>query len=150
MKHQAPSWIFVKCSLSNVKGSRRGSAEAVHNMKLWIISSITFFALLIFSNLWWFYVLLDSGVSYTYLKQSYEEHKEAMEQSMALLPVVAKPRYSREEVLAAAREKSGPAEPIVFEKEGYVWIGSIGIKFDESGAVLDVKPNWDTSSEENP
>jgi hypothetical protein len=29
-----------------------------------------------------------------------------------------------------------------FEKDGFVWVGSLGLKFDESGRVVEAVPAW--------
>ncbi len=95
---------------------------------------------LVVSNLWWAYRLLDTGVTQTYIGVALDDNKQALAQTLALLPVVARPGVSRSEVLAAAR----PAEPSAapFEKDGFVWVGSIGLKFNERGQLVEVSRAW--------
>jgi hypothetical protein len=45
---------------------------------------------LVASNAWWAFHLLDSGVTQTYMGVSLENNKEALSQTLAILPVVAK------------------------------------------------------------
>ena len=66
---------------------------------------------LVGSNLWWLYNAIDGGLSYTYLKVSYDDNRTAL----ALLPVVARCGASRAEVITAATLPGEPSEP--FEKD---------------------------------
>jgi hypothetical protein len=89
---------------------------------------------LVASNAWWAYRLLDAGMSQTYLRASYDTTSEVLTQTLAVLPVVAKPGASRAEILAAARIPNDLVGP--FEKEGFVWVGQLGLKFDEHGRFV--------------
>jgi hypothetical protein len=95
---------------------------------------------LVMSNLWWAYRLLDTGVTQTYMGAALDDNKQALAQTLALLPVVARPGVSRSEVLAAARS----AEPsdVPFEKDGFVWVGKIGLKFNERGQLVEASRAW--------
>lgn len=95
---------------------------------------------LIASNAWWGYRVLDAGVSLTYLGVSLDDNREALAQTLALLPVVAKAGVSRAEVVAAA----GGADPSAqaFEKDGFLWVGKIGLKFNEQGRLVEVSRAW--------
>jgi hypothetical protein len=95
---------------------------------------------LLLSNGWWAYGALDTGVTLTYLKVSFEEHQTALRQALAILPVVANPRSIREEVLNAAKKHSPECE--AFEKDGYIWIDRLGLKFDSNGRFISAVPSW--------
>ena len=86
---------------------------------------------LVGSNLWWASQVLDAGITQTYARASQESTSEMLTQTLAVLPVVAKPGASREQVVAAARVPNDRTEP--YEKEGYVWVGQLGLKFNQQG-----------------
>lgn len=89
---------------------------------------------LIGSNAWWAYRLLDAGITQTYMSASLETTTELLNQSLAVLPVVARPGSTRNEIINAARVKNDSVGP--FEKEGYVWVGQLGLKFNEQGQFI--------------
>ena len=95
---------------------------------------------LVASNLWWAYRLLDTGVTQTYMGVALDDNKQALAQTLALLPVVARPGVSRSEVLAAVRSAEPSAAP--FEKDGFVWVGNIGLKFNERGQLVEASRAW--------
>ena len=86
---------------------------------------------LVLSNAWWAYRLLDAGISHTYLRASFDTTSEALMQALAVLQAVAKPGATRNQVLAAAQLPNDRVGP--FEKEGYVWVGQLGLQFNEQG-----------------
>lgn len=90
---------------------------------------------LVVSNGWWATRLFDAGLSHTYLSASMDSTSEVLAQTLAILPVVARPGASRSEVLAAARVRGDSGEP--FEKNGRVWTGQLGLRFDENGRFID-------------
>jgi hypothetical protein len=87
--------------------------------------------ILVGSNLWWASRVLDAGISLTYARASEETTSELLTQTLAVLPVVARTGVSREQVVAAARITKDRVEP--YEKEGYVWVGQLGLKFNPQG-----------------
>ena len=95
---------------------------------------------LVGSNLWWAYRLLDAGVSYTYQSESLRMTRVALQQSLAIIKAAALPDATRKSVLAAAMNNTSASEP--FEKEGYIWIGSIGLRFSENGQLREAVPAW--------
>ena len=97
-------------------------------------------AALLGSNAAWLYASLNAGVSYTYLEDSYRTARQTALQAVSLLPEVARPQATRESIIAAAlRGQKG--EP--FDKEGYVWVGELGLQFDSSGALINASPASD-------
>ncbi len=95
---------------------------------------------LLVSNGWWAYQLLDSGVSYTYLEQNFNDHREALTTAMAVLPVAAQSVSTPEAVIAAAVAAANGEEP--FEKEGFIWVGGLGLQFGPEGRLAAVSPAW--------
>ena len=96
---------------------------------------------LVASNSWWAFQSLDFGVSFTYLEDSYRLHRKALTTAIAVLPVAAQATATPETVVEAAVAAAGGSEP--FEKEGYVWVGNLGLQFGPEGRLASVKPAWD-------
>ncbi len=94
---------------------------------------------LIASNVWWAAKVLDGGISYTYLKASSDTATEQLNQTMAVLNALTKQNASRQEIVVAARSPVPGA--IEYEKQGYLWVGQIGMKFNESGHLIKVVTN---------
>jgi hypothetical protein len=80
------------------------------------------------------YRVFDVGVTLTYQRASLDSANDSLSRALAILPVVAKPGASKDDVVTAARlSKNGP-EP--FEKNGTVWVGWLGLKFDGQGRFI--------------
>jgi hypothetical protein len=89
---------------------------------------------LIGTNAWWAYRVLDAGISQTYLRASFDTANDMLKQTLAILPVVARPDALRSEVIAAAQRVGASIDP--FEKDGYTWVGLLGLKFNEQGRFV--------------
>ena len=101
------------------------------------ITIIVLVATFVLSNAWLAFRLLDAGVTISYMQVSLDDNKKALGQTLALLPVVAQPGVTREDILSTAKLGSDKFDS--FEKDGFLWIGSIGIKFSDSGQLVEVK-----------
>jgi hypothetical protein len=91
-------------------------------------------AALIGSNAWWAYQAIDAGITRTYAEISAAETRQALAQTKALVRTMAKGSYTKQALMEAARQPVPEMEP--FEKDGVVWIGQIGLKFDAAGTFL--------------
>ncbi len=96
---------------------------------------------LVGSNAWWAYRTLDASVTQSYIGASLDDNKQALTQTLALLPVAARAGVSRSEILAAARLPGSEDEP--YEKDGFVWVGKIGLKFHEQGQLTEATRAWE-------
>jgi hypothetical protein len=96
---------------------------------------------LIGSNAWWAYRMIDTGVSYTYQQDSLHMNQEALAQTLEVLKIATQPDSSREQVLAAAK-KAARSQTEAFEKDGFVWVGSIGLRFSDAGRLVEVQRAW--------
>lgn len=106
-------------------------------------STIVIWALslaLVGSNLWWLYAAFDTAVTLSYLRQTYGEHRKALAELLAVVPAATDPAATRESVVAAAHAAAGKDSS--FEKEGFVWIGQLGYRFDDAGRLVEVQTNW--------
>lgn len=102
----------------------------------WIIVILIF--LLIGSNTFWSYQLVDSGVTLSYRVQQTHELEETRKQLMLLLPVVAK--NVKKKVIVKAATQFTDLEP--FEKDGCTWVGWLGFKFGGDNQLSSVSPIW--------
>jgi hypothetical protein len=91
-------------------------------------------AALVASNIAWALNAFDVGISRSYDRASYDVESDALARALAVIPVLAKERSSKEEIIGAARRKGDSAE--VFEKDGVTWIGNLGLRFETSGKVV--------------
>ena len=106
-------------------------------------STITIWVLvlaLVISNLWWFGLLLDAGITATYRDDSFDRHHQALAELLAVVPAATDPEATRESVLKVARDASGNRES--FEKEGFVWVGRLGYRFNDEGRLVEVQSAW--------
>jgi hypothetical protein len=104
----------------------------------WIIGILI--ALLVGTNAWWAYNAVDAGITYSYSQVTLENNKEALAQSLAVIEAAAQPDATKQSIVRAARTAGGDSEP--FEKDGYVWVGSIGLKFDSAGHLIGASRSW--------
>jgi hypothetical protein len=95
------------------------------------------FALLVGSNALWLYALVDAGVSHSYLQSSHATARATAVQALGLLPEVARPGISRQDLIEAAQRMRPGSE--AYEKEGFVWIGDIGLRFDGTGRLIEAR-----------
>lgn len=91
---------------------------------------------LVASNVWWAYQLLDVGLSYTYQGVSLEESQQALTQTLAVIEVMSSGDASRDRIVAAADKAWSSGEP--FEKDGYLWVGRLGLRFSDNGGLVEV------------
>ncbi len=78
--------------------------------------------------------MLDAGVTQTYMSASLDTTTELLDQTLAVLPVVARPDATRQDIINAARVKNDHVGP--FEKDGYVWVGQLGLQFSAQGKLI--------------
>ncbi len=90
---------------------------------------------LIATNLAWACVVVDQSVTQAYSSQSIHETSTALNQALAILPVAAKPETTREQLVAAARGTEPSTD--AFEKDGFVWVGRLGLRFDSQGKLIE-------------
>lgn len=98
-------------------------------------------AALIGSNAWWAYHAVDAGITRTYADISATETRQALAQTQALVRTMAKGSYTKQTLIDAARQPVPEIEP--FEKDGFIWIGQIGLKFDAAGTFLQLNEHAD-------
>jgi len=93
------------------------------------------------TNALWLYAAIDAGVTATYRETTHRQNKEALDQALAIFPVINNITYTKEEVIKAAKHPYYKSE--LFEKDGYLWVGNIGLSFSETGRLYEVKRAWE-------
>jgi len=101
---------------------------------------VVLIAALILTNGWWVYKLLDIAVTGEYQSVERQRIHEALSQVLSVLPVALEQDSTKEQVIQAAETKTD--KPDYFEKDGYVWVGNIGLQFNEHGRLVEAKPAW--------
>lgn len=103
-----------------------------------VITSLLF--ALLSSNAFWAYTTLDSGVTATYQEVTLRENREALDQILAVVPVLTKKDSSKAEILNAAKHPYLTNEP--FKKDGAIWVGRLGFVFTEQNHLIEVRKAW--------
>ena len=96
--------------------------------------------LLLFSNIWWAFQMLDAGITHTYMGASLEDNQTALSQVIDVAKEASQAGSSRDSIVAAAAQSQTRTDP--FEKDGYLWVGKIGLKFQKDGRLQDVVRAW--------
>ena len=94
--------------------------------------------MLILSNGYWVFQVVDQGVTQSYRDQQVYELEETRKQLMHMVPELAANLPKKKIVEIASLHSSEE----LFEKDGCVWVGWIGMKFDENGKLKSVSPTW--------
>lgn len=75
------------------------------------------------------------------MAESPEKNKEALNQALALLPLIGNNETSRREIISVAQKvRPGPVEP--FEKDGCVWVGRLGLRFNKEDKIVEAVAGW--------
>lgn len=80
--------------------------------------------------------MLDQGVTNTYREQEYYEIKETQKQIIKMIPPLSE-SLSKEKVIDIASRYTDMEK---FEKDGCIWVGWVGFKFDSKGKLESVSP----------
>jgi hypothetical protein len=90
---------------------------------------------LVATNALWAYRTLDLGVTLTYQGASLEENQQALSQALAIIKASGNPNVNRSQIVEAAKRAWPSSEP--FEKEGYLWVGRLGLRFNNNGRLVE-------------
>ena len=92
------------------------------------------------TNLWWLYHAVDSASGAADRESQYRLEHEALAQALALLPIAARTDSTPAEVLAAATKAAYHKDS--FQKDGFTWVGELGLRFGDGGRLSAVEPAW--------
>jgi hypothetical protein len=96
--------------------------------------------LLVISNGYWLYLTIDNAITMTYRADQCALEHRALEQTLAILPMAARSKHDRAQIIDAARGSYDPQ--MIFEKGGIVWVDAVGLHFDQIGHLVGVRPSW--------
>ena len=104
-------------------------------MNKWKVSFFVCLLTLVISNLFWLYLTIDSGITYTHQQVSFDEKQESVKTLGALIVKGAK-QYSQKDVLHLLRQ----IKPSAFIVEEVNTISVDGLSFVfENGTLVEVK-----------
>jgi hypothetical protein len=69
-----------------------------------------------------------------------QDYRQALAQALEILPVAARLDSTPAKILQAARGAGSAQES--FQKDGFEWIGKVGLKLDSQGRLTEVVPAW--------
>lgn len=91
---------------------------------------------LIASNVTWATYALYQDEAMRHWQQSADDTATLLNQALSVLPVAADEDASQHEVIAAAQRSGATTAP--YEKGGYIWVESLGMKFNDHGRLVSV------------
>ena len=104
-------------------------------MNKWKIAFWLCLSVLVVSNIYWIYQRIDSGVSFTYLTQSYEDRGRVIESLTDLVVQGAQP-YSKQDILSLLRRANPDA--LIAEEEEQITVEGLVFRF-ENEVLIEVK-----------
>lgn len=102
--------------------------------------------LLVVSNAFWIYVTIDNAITASYRDNVLVWNQQALADALKLIPLLDA-GLGKTELLAKAE---AILEDNSFEKDGCVWVGRLGLKFDEDDHLVHASPNWSFVGDEDP
>lgn len=110
-----------------------------------IITLLT--AALIWSNLYWIYRAFDDDVTAAYREQMVTEYEQTTKQTFQIIGLLLKHQNGRSQILSGLSQTSD-SEP--FDKDGYHWVGQVGLKFDDQDNLFEVLSSDERLSSRTP
>jgi len=104
------------------------------------VAVVVLAVIVVASNGFWIFLTIDNAITTTYREDQCGLEHRALTQLLAVIPVATRPGSDRAGVIAAARGTYDPE--MIFEKEGFVWVDAIGLRFDRSNRLVDARPSW--------
>jgi hypothetical protein len=80
-------------------------------------------------------------VSLDHLGVSWRDEKQALDQTLSLVPLLAAGRATRQDYVAHMKSHFDSSDG--FEKDGVFWTGRIGLRFDNAGRLIEVRRAWE-------
>ena len=102
--------------------------------------------LLVGSNLWWLFQTFDHAITDHYREDQMRLTERTLDDALLFAPLAAA-GLERDELIAEAELLY---EDESFEKDGCVWVGNLGLKFDDDQRLVHVSPNWSFVGDEGP
>lgn len=103
---------------------------------------------LIATNLSWAVHEARQDMALSHLQQSADDTSALLNQALSVLPVAADEEASQHEVIAAAQRAGATTAP--YEKGGYIWVESLGMRFSDDGRLVSVATSSQDEDAEPP
>jgi len=111
-------------------------------MKLkYILGVILFISVAL--NVHKFLKIIDLSVGNTYQLKELNDYDRTLRQTFALtlkLQANNNSRLTQQQTLEIFSKNS---KYDLYKKDGYFWVGTIGLKFDSKGKMIDIAPFWE-------
>ena len=99
-------------------------------------------ALLVISNAYWLYNSFDTAVTLSYRDDHIQQVDAALTQAQQLLPVAYAAKDKATFVVAVQELLNEES----FAKDGCIWIGRLGFKFDDAESLQHVSRTWNSDA----
>jgi hypothetical protein len=96
---------------------------------------------LITTNAFWLYYAIDRAITASYADASLEGEIRWREAAQLVLPLVAQGDGAEAIVKREAERK---LHSVPYEKDGYLWVDELGLRFNESGRLVSVFRSYDS------
>jgi hypothetical protein len=93
----------------------------------WKAACVVTVLLLVGSNLFWIYSMVDFGITYSYQQDALDGYKSNAE-TLARITQTLAPNLTKEELLALAHQFYADAD--IVDKDGAIWVAGVGFVFD--------------------
>jgi hypothetical protein len=100
-------------------------------MKHNTLAIVNLSVVLIGTNAYWIYAFIDTAIGLQYSRLAFQQSSQALKQAIGL-PIVARSDATPTKVVEELKKISKADS---FEKDGFTWIGRLGLKFDRDGRV---------------
>ena len=107
-------------------------------MKVWKSAVLILAIALLGTNGWWLHQSIDAGVTNKYQGQMMYERTGMLKQLISVTPELSTSK-TKNEIITIVK-KSTDLEP--FDKEDVIWIGWIGLKFNDEDRLIKVIQTW--------
>ena len=105
-------------------------------MRVATIAILGLSASLVATNVWWAYHSLDAGITASYAEASMDTESRFNRAAMLVLPLAAQGDGAEAAVKAEVAKQLPDVTP--FEKDGYLWVDELGLRFNEAGRLIAV------------
>jgi hypothetical protein len=103
-----------------------------------MVSIVVLVVALIASNVFWISRLVRAGSDLSDLLSQFNHAEGSLRQALAVLKMSLAREATRDNIIEAARRL--PPQPTPVERDGYVWAGALGFKFDGDGRLTYAVP----------
>lgn len=101
------------------------------------VLTVALLVALVASNGYWIFRIVDKSITDAYASQSSEATEEALKQALSILPIASRVDSTSDQVIEAA--KMAAQSRYTFEKDGFIWVGRLGLRFSKTGRLVEAQ-----------